>query len=210
MAVPASPSRSSSRDRPRSSPIASTTSVATHNPSGPATSTCSNEVLLLQREALGADHLAVAETLNYIGCALTHVDDSYAAMVALKEALWIREHRLEEDRPRGRPGDSTESPPALRPERRGAGRPTLVSTAQGRSLHLRANPRPRAPATMPMTRALCLATTTTVRSLFAFNKDLTPNECGTCLKYIYIHDYNTQFALQRILFIQIIAITNLV
>ena len=56
-----------------------------------------NEVLLLQREALGADHLAVAETLNYIGCALTHVDDSHAAMVALKEALWIREHHLEED-----------------------------------------------------------------------------------------------------------------
>ena len=56
-----------------------------------------NEVLLLQREVLGTDHLAVAETLNYIGCALTHVDDSHAAMAALKEALWIREHHLEED-----------------------------------------------------------------------------------------------------------------
>ena len=56
-----------------------------------------NDVLLLQREVLGTDHLAVAETLNYIGAALTHVDDSYAAMVALKEALWIREHHLEED-----------------------------------------------------------------------------------------------------------------
>ena len=56
-----------------------------------------NEVLLLQREALGTDHLAVAETLNYIGITLTHVDDSYAAMVALKEALWIREHHLNEE-----------------------------------------------------------------------------------------------------------------
>ena len=26
-----------------------------------------------------------------------HADDSYAAMIALKEALWIREHLLEED-----------------------------------------------------------------------------------------------------------------
>jgi hypothetical protein len=56
-----------------------------------------NKVLLLQREVLGTDHLTVAETLNYIGVALTHVDDSYAAMIALKEALWIREHRLEKD-----------------------------------------------------------------------------------------------------------------
>lgn len=56
-----------------------------------------NDALLLQRDAVGMDDLVVAETLNYIGVALTYIGDSYAAMTALKESLWIREHHLEED-----------------------------------------------------------------------------------------------------------------
>ena len=53
-----------------------------------------NRCLIMQREALGKDHIMVARTLHDIGLCLTALDQSFPALTALEEALWIRQHRL--------------------------------------------------------------------------------------------------------------------
>ena len=53
-----------------------------------------NRCLIMQREALGKDHIMVARTLHDIGLCLTALDQSFPALTALEEALWIRQQRL--------------------------------------------------------------------------------------------------------------------
>ena len=53
-----------------------------------------NRCLIMQREALGKDHVMVARTLHDIGLCLTALDQSFPALTALEEALWIRQQRL--------------------------------------------------------------------------------------------------------------------
>ena len=53
-----------------------------------------NHCLIMQREALGKDHVMVARTLHDIGLCLTALDQSFSALTALEEALWIRQQRL--------------------------------------------------------------------------------------------------------------------
>lgn len=53
-----------------------------------------NRALILQREALGEDHVLVARTLHSIGLCLTALEQSFEAMTALQEALWIRQTQL--------------------------------------------------------------------------------------------------------------------
>ena len=53
-----------------------------------------NRCLTMQREVLGKDHIMVARTLHDIGLCLTALDQSFPALTALEEALWIREQRL--------------------------------------------------------------------------------------------------------------------
>ena len=49
-----------------------------------------NRALCLQREALGEDHIIVGRTLHEIGICLLHLGEEEAALVALKEALYIK------------------------------------------------------------------------------------------------------------------------
>lgn len=53
-----------------------------------------NRALIIQREALGKDHIMVARTLHDIGLCLTALDQSFPALTALEEALWIRQQQL--------------------------------------------------------------------------------------------------------------------
>ena len=53
-----------------------------------------NRALVMQREALGEDHVLVARTLHNIGLCLTALEQSFEAMTALQEALWIRQTQL--------------------------------------------------------------------------------------------------------------------
>uniref|UniRef100_A0A7R9WB83 Kinesin light chain n=1 Tax=Pseudictyota dubia TaxID=2749911 RepID=A0A7R9WB83_9STRA len=58
-----------------------------------------NRALKLQRHALGENHVDCARTLNDVGVALTHLGESYSAMVSLEEALWIRQKALGDGHP---------------------------------------------------------------------------------------------------------------
>ena len=53
-----------------------------------------NRALIMQREALGKNHVMVARTLHDIGLCLTALDQSFPALTALEEALWIRQEQL--------------------------------------------------------------------------------------------------------------------
>lgn len=55
---------------------------------------CYNKALIIQRKIYGMDHPAAGKTLNAIGVACTHLGETYAAVKALEEALWIRQNFL--------------------------------------------------------------------------------------------------------------------
>ena len=67
---------------------AAQTKTANHRYSGALASY--NRALCLQREALGEDHIVAGRTLHEIGICLLHLGEEEAALVALKEALYIK------------------------------------------------------------------------------------------------------------------------
>ena len=67
---------------------AAQTKTANHRYSGALASY--NRALCLQREALGEDHFVAGRTLHEIGICLLHLGEEEAALVALKEALYIK------------------------------------------------------------------------------------------------------------------------
>ena len=58
-----------------------------------------NEILTVQRDELGEDHLNCGKTLNDIGVVLIQMGENFPASSALKEALYIRKKTLEVDAP---------------------------------------------------------------------------------------------------------------
>ena len=58
-----------------------------------------NEILTVQRNKLGKDHLDCGKTLNDIGVVLMQMGENFSASTALKEALHIRKETLEVDAP---------------------------------------------------------------------------------------------------------------
>ena len=67
---------------------AAQTKTANHRYSGALASY--NRALCLQREVLGEDHVIAGRTLHEIGICLLHLGEEEAALVALKEALYIK------------------------------------------------------------------------------------------------------------------------
>ena len=67
---------------------AAETKTANHQYSGALASY--NRALCLQREALGEDHILAGRTLHEIGICLLRLGEEEAALVALKEALYIK------------------------------------------------------------------------------------------------------------------------
>ena len=67
---------------------AAQTKTANHRYSGALASY--NRALCLQREALGEDHIIAGRTLHEIGICLLRLGEEEAALVALKEALYIK------------------------------------------------------------------------------------------------------------------------
>ena len=58
-----------------------------------------NEILTVQRNELGEDHINCGKTLNDIGVVLIQMGENFPASSALKEALYIRKKTLEVDAP---------------------------------------------------------------------------------------------------------------
>ena len=67
---------------------AAQTKTANHRYSGALASY--NRALCLQRETVGEDHIIAGRTLHEIGICLLHLGEEEAALVALKEALYIK------------------------------------------------------------------------------------------------------------------------